>query len=96
VVDFSKQLPGRVSDYAEFKRHFLGGAKVKRTDRFHLHTPIDPHEVLISGLLETADDIAGLRDLVAGRASDDRITQVVFGFYVKSLVELDGPVSVEV
>ncbi|HZH02437.1 MAG TPA: hypothetical protein VEY30_01555, partial [Myxococcaceae bacterium] len=75
-------------EFPEFDRRLRAGTPLLRTQRFNMHTPTEPAEILVSAWLESADTLEGLQRLARGQLSEDRISKVVFQFYSRRLIDL--------
>jgi hypothetical protein len=79
---------GKQLGLSEFLGRLNGGAAFKRLPKFNWHMPTDPAELQVMGWLEDSDTLERLRSLAKGRLGDERLTQVVFDFYQRSLIDL--------
>jgi hypothetical protein len=71
-----------------FLGRLKGGAWLKRLPKFNWHMPTDPAELQVMGWLEDSDNYDRLWSLAKGRLNEERLAQVVFDFYRRSLIDL--------
>lgn len=77
-------------EFSEFLRHLQSGAGFTRLPKFNWHMPTDPAELQVMGWLEDSSTYEHLKTLAQGRLGEDRLSQVVFDFYRRSLIDLSS------
>lgn len=75
-------------DEGTFTGKLREGAKIGRTEKFHLHTPIDSVEARLLGWLEAVDTLKALVMMGRGNLTEQEITRLCFLFYQRGVIEL--------
>lgn len=82
------QPPPDAEDVEAFHNLLAAGVRLRRTQKFNLFMPIEPQEGRVAAWLEQGSTLEELKQLSAGRMTEEKLVRAVHDFFTRGFLEL--------